>query len=289
MSDKRTTMLKGAVAACFKAREPITVANVRVKLPEDFFLDFDSGEPLADAEVFHEIQATYSAAPLDTATPKFNAAGIVLDDTPVESNAELPPENEEDEEFSGDSLRDEWAPETVSMPVVEAEPVAEGSTANHAASGPGLSPQARLDAARERERDLLGKRPILQAAQTAARGELAKAVREYQEGGPRQTHESLARDFIAASNAERAARVAGEPWALKPERRVRGVAAYVDVERAYSQGGDANTFARRHNRTGNRRGAYGKQSLGAINHDPSRGPVPAPVETPRPTIPALGK
>ena len=77
------------------------------------------------------------------------------------------------------------------MPVVEAEPVAEGSTANDAASGPGLSPQARLDAARERERDLLGERPILRAAQRNAREALARAVRAFQDGAPKQTHECL--------------------------------------------------------------------------------------------------
>ena len=120
-----------------------------------------------------------------------------------------------------------------------------------------------------------------------ARTALAKAVRVYQEGAPRQSHEDLARDFIRASNAERAARVAGEPWAMKPEQRTRNGAAFVDVERAYSQGGDASAFARRMSRTGNRRGAYPKQSFGTVNRDPSRGAVPAPVV--KQPIPALGK
>jgi hypothetical protein len=285
MADERTEMLKAGIAKCFAAREAVTPANVKAKLPVDFFYDHDAGKQLSEAEIFHEIQATYGArAPTDTATPEFNAAGIVLS----ESNAELPPENDED--FSGDeSLRDEWAPETVSVPVVEAAPVAEESTANHAASGPGLSPQARLDAARIRERDLLAARPILQGKQANARMALAEAVRVYQEGGPRQSHEDLARDFIRASNAERAARVAGEPWAMKPEQRTRNGAAFVDVERAYSQGGDASTFARRMNRTGNRRGAYPKQSFGTVNRDPSRGAVPAPAPVVKRPIPALGK
>ena len=279
MSDERTTMLKDAIAKCFKVREAVTPTNVRKHVPVDFFFDHEAGKSLTEAEIFNEIQATFAPK---TKTPEFNAAGIVL-----ESNEQLPPENEEEEDFSGEGLRDEWAPETVSMPVVEAEPVAEGSTANHAASGPGLSPQARLDAARERERDLLGERPILRAAQRNAREALARAVRAFQDGAPKQTHEMLARDFIANSQREREARARGEAWATKPERRTRHGAAYVDIERGYS-GGDANDFARRHNRTGNRRGAYGKQSLGTINHDPSRGPVPAPVVT-KPTIPALGK
>jgi hypothetical protein len=274
MSDERTTMLKGAVTACFKAHEPITVANVRAKLPEDFFLDFDSGEPLADAEVFKEIQATYAATPkspmLVTETPD----GRKLGNTMAE------------EDFSGDadeSLRDTWAPETVREPVIEAEPAEQVRPVSHE-----LNPQARLDTARKREQALLGERPILQAAQRNAREALAKAVRAYQEGGPRQTHEDLARDFIRASQTEREARARGELWAIKPERRTSNGAAYVDIERSYGQGGDANTFARKMARTGNRRGAYGKQSLGTVNRDPSRGPVPAPVVT-KPTVPALAK
>ena len=269
--DERTTMLKAAVAKCFKAREPVTPANVRKYVPVDFFYDHDAGKQLSDAEVFAEIQATYRAAP-----PAPRAT--------VEANEPV-------EDFSGDadeSLRDTWAPETVREPVVEAAPVVEESTASHEASGPGLSPQARLDAARKREQALLGERPILQAAQRNAREALAKAVRAYQDGAPKQTHEDLARDFIRASQAEREARARGETWATKPERRTRNGEAYVDVERAYSHGGDANTFARRHNRTGNRRGAYNKQSFGMTNRDPSRGPIPAPVVE-NPTIPALGK
>ena len=112
-------------------------------------------------------------------------------------------------------------------------------------AGHGLSPQARLDAARKRENALLGERPLLQAAERNARTDLAEAVRQYQEGGPRQTHEDLARDFIRHSNAERAAKARGEPWATKPEQRTRNGAAYVDIERAYCQGGDASTFARK--------------------------------------------
>jgi len=287
--DEREKMLKAAIAECFKAREAVTPTNVRKHVPVDFFHDFDERRPMTDAEVFTEIQSTYGTPkvvpPQVEAAPTFDAAGLVL----PESNDDLPPENEED--FSGDdeSLRDTWAPETVREPVVEAEPAEQVRPVSHETAGHELGPQARLDAARKRENVLLGERPLLQAAERNAREALAKAVRQYQEGGPRQTHEDLARDFIRASQAEREARARGEAWATKPERRVRGVAAYVDVERAYSQGGDANTFARRHNRTGNRRGAFGKQSLGTINRDPTRGPVPAPVETPRPTIPALGK
>ena len=297
MADERTEMLKAAIAKCFKAREPVTPANVRKYVPVDFFHDHDAGKPLTEAEVFHEIQATFAAKkPSDpaepppqvervsprTATPTFNAAGIVLEEGDSMDKENLPPENEQDEDFSGDSIRDEWAPETVTMPVVEATPAEDKPGTVTAVSG--LSPQARLDAARIRERDMLAARPILQAKQTAARGELAKAVRKYQENGPRQTQEDLARDFIRHSNVERAARVAGESWAMKPEQRTRNGAAYVDIERSYGQGGDANTFARKMARTGNRRGAYGKQSLGTVNRDPSRGPVPAPVVA-KPSIP----
>jgi hypothetical protein len=259
MSDERTEMLKAAIADCFKAHQPITPDNVRAKLPEDFFYDHDAGEPLADADVFTEIQSTFAAAPKSDVVEDFSG-----------------------DETEPESLREVWAPETVSEPVVEARPMANGE------GDSALSPQARLDAARKREQTLLGERPLLQAAQRQARGDLATAVRQYQEGGPRQTHEDLARDFIAASQREREARARGEPWATKPERRPRGAVAYVDLERQYSQGGGANDFARKMSRTGNRRGAYSKQSLGQTNRDPSRGAVPAPVVT-KPTVPALAK
>jgi hypothetical protein len=258
--DERTEMLKAAIADCFKAHEPVTPDNVRKHVPEDFFYDHDAGEPLADAEVFAEIQATFAT------TPKSDVV----------------------EDFSGDetepeSLREVWAPETVSEPVVEARPMANGE------GDSALSPQARLDAARKREQTLLGERPLLQAAQRQARGDLATAVRQYQEGGPRQTHEDLARDFIAASQREREARARGESWATKPERRPRGQVSHLDLERSYSTGGNANDFARRQMNTGARRGAYGKDRLGQVNRDPSRGAIaPAPVVT-KPTVPALAK
>lgn len=268
MSDQqteRTTMMKAAVAACFAAHEPVTPANVRKNLPEDFFVDFDSGEPLDDQTVFDEIQSVYASAPKQ----------------PMQIS-----DNEVVEDFSGDTgdeTETELAPERVLVPDVEPRPLAvEG--------GLPLPPQARLDAAHEREKVLLAARPILQANQKQARADLAASVMAYQRSGPQQTHEDLARDFIAASQREREARVNGEAWAIKPERRANGTVAYVDLERSYSQGGDANTFARRTMAgNGNRRGAYSKSSLGHTNRDPSRGAVPKPVEPPRPTVPALAK
>jgi hypothetical protein len=276
MSDERTTLLKFAIVKTIKAGEPVNIANVETRLPDDFFLDFDTGKALDDATAFAEIQAVYNTLP----KPR------PLIETTPDGQHKLAPMVEEEED---ESLRETWAPETVREPVVEAAPVAHESTAGHEASGPGLSPAARLDAARKRETALLGQRPMLLAAQRDARAALASAVRKYPESDPhRQTHEDLARDFCRQSQAQRAARARGEKWATPPERRARGELAYVDLERQYSQGGDANSMARRMNVTGNRRGAYPKQMLGHTNRDPSRGPVPAPVAA-RPTVPALAK
>jgi hypothetical protein len=271
---ERITMLRDAFAACFKAGENPTVKNIRGRLPKDFFLDFDSGEPLDDATVLAEIQEAQRSAARPHEMIEVSPHG-----------AKLPPATVE-EELGGGDLEDDdddsqAAPETVSMPVVEAAPVAREST--------GLSPQARLTAARERERELLGQLPILHANVKDARAALAEAVRAYQDGGPKQTHADLARDFIRASNAEREARARGESWAMRPARERRGNLAPVDSQRIYSQGGNADDFARKQMKTGNRRGAYPKQSLGMTNRDPSRGAVPAPVEAPRPTVPALAK
>jgi hypothetical protein len=268
-------MLKAAIADCFKAHEPVTPDNVRAKLNDDFFYDHDAGEPLDDATVFAEIQATFPTTPRQRMIEKTPDGQHTLTDVTEDFSG--------DETETDESLRDQWGPsETmVSEPVVEARPLAN-------TGGTGEPPQARLAIAREREKVLLGDRPILQAAQRQARGDLAAAVRRYQEGGPHQSHEDLARDFIAASNEERAARARGEAWATRPERRRGGEVAYVDLERQYSQGGDANAFVRRRMSTGNKHGAYSKDRLGQVNRDPSRGPVPAPVVAPR-TIPALGK
>ncbi len=273
---EREQMLKDAIAKCFKERKPVTVANVKAQLPDDFWTVFDSGEPMTDAEVFAEIQATYAAAPKrrpQVETIPGREGRKMLD-------VVLPDENEllggEDDD---ESLGSEAAP----MPVVEAAPVMAKP------EQPKLSPQARLDAARQRERELVGQLPILHANVKDARTALAEAIRAYQDGGPKQTHADLARDFIRASQAEKEARARGEAWALRPARERRGTIAPVDSQRIYSQGGNADDFARKQMKTGNRRGAYPKQMMGAVNRDPSRGAVPAPVEAPRPTVPILAK
>jgi hypothetical protein len=277
MSDERTTMLRDAFAACFKAGENPTMKNIRGRLPKDFFLDFDSGEPLDDATVLAEIQeaqrGTTKPVGMIKVTPDgrplagFNAAGVVV----------------EDELLGGDPEDDDsQAPETVSMPVVEAASAPKPSQ-------PKLPPQARLAAAREREKVLIGELPILHSKVKDCRAALAEAIRAYQDGGSKQTHADLARDFIRASQAEKEARARGEAWALRPARERRGTIAPVDSQRIYSQGGNADDFARKQMKTGNRRGAYPKQMMGAVNRDPSRGAVPAPVEAPRPTVPLLAK
>jgi hypothetical protein len=273
---EREQMLKDAIAKCFKERKPVTVANVKAQLPDDFWTVFDSGEPMTDAEVFAEIQATYAAAPkrrqLVETTP--GREGRKMLDVVLPDENELlggDPEDDDDE-----SVGNEAAP----MPEVEAAPVT---------AKPKLPPQVRLAAAREREKVLIGELPILHAKVKDCRAALAEAIRAYQDGGPKQTHADLARDFIRASQAEKEARARGETWALRPARERRGTIAPVDSQRIYSQGGNADDFARKQMKTGNRRGAYPKQSLGMVNRDPSRGAVPAPVEAPRPTVPLLAK
>ncbi len=276
---EREQMLKDAIAKCFKERKPVTVANVKAQLPDDFWTVFDSGEPMTDAEVFAEIQATYAAAPkrrqLVETTP--GREGRKMLDVVLPDENELlgsDPEDDDDESVGN---------ETASMPVVEAAPVAAKP------EQPKLSPQARLDAARQRERELVGQLPILNAKVKDARTRLAESIRAYQDGGPKQTHADLARDFIAASQREREARARGESWAMRPARERRGNLAPVDSQRIYSQGGNADDFARKGMKTGNRRGAYPKQMMGAVNRDPNRGAVPAPVEAQRPTVPLLAK
>jgi len=279
---ERETMLKSAVAACFKAREAVNVKNVKAKLPPDFFQDFDTGAPLDDEIVFAEIQATYSAAPKHTAamvTETPDGRPLAQATQSVEELQPFPdylPPSEKIEPVEPVPSRD-----GTPVPVAEiAAPVVEESTASHAASGPGQpSPQARLDGARTRAGNLLAVRPSLINAQRAARAAVALAVRAFQEADPhRQTPAQLSAEYRATSQATRAARA-----------QAPGPIAYVDLERKYSQGGDANAMARRMNVTGNRRGAYSRQNLGQLNRDPSRGAIPKPVATTRPTIPALAK
>ncbi len=269
-TDERTEMLKAAIAKCFAAREAVNVANVRAKLPPDFFEDFDTGEPLADEIVFAEIQATYTAAPKAAAMVEQTPDGRPL--APVEDFPDyLPP---------SDNVAAPGEP----VAKTTAAPVVEDATASHAASGPeGPTPQQRLDGARAKAGNLLALRPSLINAQKVARADLAEKIKALQLADPnRTTPEIEAARFRETSQRERAARVARESGG-GPDR-----IAYVDAERKYSQGGDANAMARRRNVTGNRRGAFSRQSLGQVNRDPSRGATPAPVAV-RPTIPALAK
>jgi hypothetical protein len=314
--DERTEMLKSAVADCFKAREPVNVKNVKAKLPPDFFLDFDTGAPLDDATVFAEIQSTYAAqAPGSNAGKSIEAdqeataaqplssvaqrieegpttAPMVAETPDGRPLAQAPQSVEELESFPGylppsekiEPVEGDRHVAATSAPVeTTAAPMTE-SIASHAASKPGLSPQQRLDGARAKAGNLLALRPSLINAQRAAREAVALAVRAYQLADPnRTTPEQEAARFRETSQRERAARVAREGGG-GPDR-----IAYVDLERRYSQGGDANAMARRMNvNGGNRRRAFPRQSLGQTNRDPSRGATPAPVAV-RPTIPALAK
>jgi hypothetical protein len=272
--DDRTEMLKSAIAACFAQRLPVTPTNVSAKLPPDFFVNFDTGKPLEDTEVFAEIQATYNAAAKpaavaieDNAHVEFDEGGIVV---PV--------------------------PDTVAVPVAEttAAPVPIESTPSHAATGPGqLSPQVRLDAARLREGNLLAEQRQLQNAVRGAREQLQEAKIAYAACDPhRETPAMLSASFRKASQEQRAARKRGEKWATPPEARAGGEIAHVDLARKYQRSQDGNSFARRSNRYGDTRGAYSKvESQGgqAINRDTSRGSVPKAIAPPRSTIPALAK
>ena len=171
-----------------------------------------------------------------------------------------------------------------------AVPVADESSAKHEPSVPGLSLQAQLDAARRIEGDLIGEQHSLRHARQTAAGALNDAKIAYSQLDPaRQTPAQLSAEYRRASQEQRAARARGEKWAVPPERKPRGQRAHVDIARAYSTGGDGNDFARRQNRTGDRRGAFPAMFKGQTNSDPSRGSVPKPVTPPPPTVPALAK
>lgn len=276
--ETRELHLKEAIAACFKAKEPVTVANVRKRVPGDFFHDFETGKELSDEIVGQEIQAAMRPPAPAPMLIKTDPAGHPL--RPVVEAAET-----FDETF--DDAPVEAAPVE---PVAELVAPPPSSTVDHAANGPGQSAQVLLDAACATEGNLVAERQSFANAVRAARAALAERVLALQMLDPhRQSHEDLAREFVRASAAQRAARKAGAKWATPPERRRGGEAAYVDVSRSYAHGGDGNDFARRQNRYGGSRGAFGKGALGTTNNDPRRGATPAPVTPQRPTIPALSK
>ena len=291
--NERAAMIRDALAQCFKAGEAANVANVKQKLPDDFWFDYDSGKDLDDMEAFREIQSVFQTLPKpapDEPPPMVErvAPRAMIEDRP-DGQGKLAPV--EAEAFPAHLPPSEKIAEPLAelSPNVEPQQVTQ-KTADHAASGPGNVSQARLDELRKIEGDLLAERPALQRAERDLRDELQNAKIAFaQIDTRRQTPAELSRQFREQSQLQRAARKRGEAWATPPERRPGGERAYVDIERAYSQGGDGNTFARRMMQTGNRRGAYSKQSLGQINRDPSRGAVPKPVEQPKPTIPALAK
>jgi hypothetical protein len=289
--DERTVMIRAAVKSCFAARpaEAINVSNVSAKLPDDFWID-EAGMELEDGLKFREIQAAYtpapkSAAPMIENRPDGQGKLAVLARHAVEPDFPeyLPPSDNVAKPTVEPQGRVPGGTDPKPVKTI-AEPVAIESTPGHAVERLGLSPQERLSAARLIESDLIGRVALLKNAVRAASEELHARKIEYAENNPnRETPAQLSASYRASSQAERKARVAREGGG---QPRI----AYVDYERSGSFSGDGNTFARRHNRNGgNKRGAYGKQSLGMTNRDETRGPVPAPEPVARPTIPALAK
>ena len=195
-TDDRTEMLKAAIADCFKAREAVTPTNVRAKLPADFFLDFDAGAPLADEIVFAEIQSTYAAAPRPAPMVEQTPDGRPLAAEPFPPH--LPPSDHVPE----------LPQEIAAVEHVEAAPVAEDESASHAAGAPGPTPQARLDAARVLEAELVRKQAALASAQRNARAAVADAVQTYQRIDPigRRPNKSLARSSRQGRKREPSAR-----------------------------------------------------------------------------------
>jgi hypothetical protein len=296
--DERSIMLRAAVAKCFRYGQPITPTNVRKHTLADFWINFDTGENLTEEEIFKEIQSTYSHAP--KARPMIEDRPDhqgPLAPAPVEEYPNyLPPSEHIAEPVKPVEIQAESETEigegsvptgTDPKPVTKiAAPVANDvSAVDHAANGPGLlSPQERLDRARSIEGNLIAARPALNNAIHAASADLNLRKQEYAAHDTnRQSADDVAREFRETSNRERAARVA---------RTAPGRQAYVDLERKYSRGTDGDSFARRNNVTGNRRGSYSRAEAalsGFKNRDPSRGATPAPEPVARPTIPALAK
>ena len=269
--DEREIMLRAAVAKCFRYGKPVNVANVKAHLPADFFQDFDTGAPLDDATAFAELSAAILIAG--------RASGA---EEPAPFPGHLPP---------SDNIAAPAVPGEHVEPDKIAAPVVEEATARHGASGPGPSPMERLNAARVIESDLIGRVASLKNAQRAAQEAVTLAEQEHAAHDPnRMTPAELSADYRKSSLAERKARIEREGTG---QPRI----AYVDQERKYSRGTDANAFARRQNVTGNKRGAMSLVNAMHISGSgiidkagtATRGPVPAPAPVVKPTIPALAK
>jgi hypothetical protein len=259
-NEERNTMIRAAIKACFAAHEPANVDCIKAKLPSDFWID-ETGAEIDDVDKFKEVQRTF-------------AATVAAERTKPETVESFP-----------DYLPPSDRVAAPIEPVIETVAPVQQRVPSHAVKDQ-PSAQARLDSLRTREGNLLTERPALIRAQRDANGALEAAKQAKLAADPnRMTPAELSADYRRSSQAERAARVArqgtGQP-------RI----AFVDAARKFSTGGDGSDFARRNNRTGDRRGGFSRAEAAArgfVNRDASRGGTPAPVVAPRVTIPALGK
>jgi len=168
----------------------------------------------------------------------------------------------------------EVAPVKVGNRVLDAEAAArhaaeaEAEAAEPAAPLP-PDPDA-IDAAVKRriaaDQALANKRVALLAAQSAerdARAALAQAVQQFQVGFPPKSQSELLREHAQEQAAIRAAIKSG---ALPPRKNPGIGKSVVDRLASYGRGGNPASGDYR-------RGAFGSQMRGRLNHDPRRGPV----------------
>jgi hypothetical protein len=106
---------------------------------------------------------------------------------------------------------------------------------------------------------LRGRLRTLTEQRQRARQRLSESLSAFMRGvGPRVTPEANARNFIRASQQERADRAAGRS---SPPAPIVPGPSYEDRSRAWQ--GDSDTFARKQHRNGgNSRGAYPRSMLG---------------------------
>jgi hypothetical protein len=224
---ERDARLTRAIKECGACNEQSTLDNVRDKLPKDFDL---LEEELADA--LAEI-----AEPTDLrALPPVHAPAPMIAENP-----------------DGHSLRNTWAPGSVTEKVSESEPATPDAKLTQGQA------RAAVEAAHKR----LG---MARVAVTVARqklsdtkGKLAAAILAWQqgsdEGTPEQRRMQLVRDHLASEQAKRAGHVAtAQP---QPGNSV------VDRSAAYSRDNTPSGFVRNQFRNGgSHRGAFPKSMRG---------------------------
>ena len=251
-SKERDTLLRRAIGEIVALNEPLTFEAIAANLPNDFELETEEAEGMAEDMGHLETEAPKVTPPVEEIPAPGTMKPFV---TLSPHGAPLP------KLYEKVSLIQTSEDEPPPIPTVE-EP-----------SQPDLTMQQATDAVNAAHNALGEARIAYRQSQQHTRdmrAALATAITVWQTGQPPYTREMMTRDFIRGSNEARAQRAAkGVPAQVKQVGK-----SVIDRSAAYGTDNSPEGFARSHMKYGGaHRGAFPKSMHGRINYDPRLGPV----------------